>query len=87
MPTAKAAVAKVATPPARLWAVPIGVPSSLNCTLPPGEKPLTVEVKLTVCPTKNGGNTDKLREVADGAKATVTFNEADVLALFVVSPE
>ena len=91
MPTARADVVKVATPPLNV-PVPIGLPPSRNVTVPvevpaPGATGETVAVKVTDCP-KEEGCTEEVTVVAEFAlliTCGLPVNEP-VLPLKLLSP-
>ena len=71
-------VVKLATPPASVTADPRLEAPSLNCTVPVGEAPVTVAVKVTAWPDRLGLSDETRVVVVAVAKLTVCISGGEV---------
>jgi hypothetical protein len=85
VPTESEETASAAEPPLTVT-VPSRVVPSLNWMLPLAEDGDTCAEKVTACPETAGFNEEVIVAVV-AALLTVTFTTAEVLAVFVASPE
>ena len=70
LPDVNVEVVKLALPPASVTGVPRLVAPSLNCTVPVGEAPVTVAVKVTAWPDRLGLS-EEVSDVVVEAELTV----------------
>ena len=69
------AVVTLAVPAVSATGAPIGLPPSVNVTVPPGSLPATVAVNVTGCPTTEGlTDDDTLVVVCDFRRLTVVVS-------------